>query len=92
VAIDFYNSLYITHCLEVELRKKYLQKTLDDFFRHLTNERTNRAVRALRLIDFIIDESEKDCSSVKIKSLAAIRKGELLILHIIDHINYNRNF
>jgi hypothetical protein len=91
-AIDFYNSLYITRSLEVKLREKYLQRTLDYFFRHLRNDCSNRTPRVLRLIDIIIDESEKDCGYVKIKSLAATRKGELLLLDIINHINYRGNF
>jgi hypothetical protein len=52
----------------------------------------------LRLIDFIIDESEKECGNVNIKSLATIRKGELLFLDIINDTYYsydmtnNKNF
>jgi hypothetical protein len=88
-AIDFYNSLYITQDLSVDLRKKYLQKTLDDFFKYLSEGHINRTPRALSLIDFIIDESEKDCGNVNIKSLATIRKGETLFLDIINDTYYS---
>lgn len=56
------------------------------------------AIRSLKIIDFIIDESEKDCNS-HIKSLATIRKGETLLLDIVntayhsfDSPSSNKNF
>lgn len=83
-AIEFYNMLYLTQDLTPALRKQYLEDALVDFFRFLADGNISKTPRALRFIDFIIDESEKDCGIVSIKSLATIRKGEVLLLDIIN--------
>lgn len=99
LAIDFYNSLYVTQDLSPALRQKYLESALADFFKFLGEGKTTKIPRVLRLIDFIIDESEKDVGNVNIKSLATIRKGETLLLDIINDTFYcyditanNKNF
>jgi ubiquitin carboxyl-terminal hydrolase 34 len=99
LAIDYYNSLYVTQDLTPSLRRKYMESALADFFKFLAEGKPNKTPRALRLIDFIIDESEKDCGNVSIKSLATIRKGETLLLDIINDTFYsyditsnNKNF
>lgn len=87
LAIEFYNGLYASMEPNNMQRREYLESTLKDF-RLLSEKRRSFVPRTLKLIDFLIDESEKACSSSQIKSLATMLKGETLVLDIVNETVY----